>query len=436
MLSVFSARRSARLPRVLVLGAAIAALAHPSAGLARSALQGSGVSLADALSRVATGDPSIAAATARLQAADAGVVAADVRPLDTIGLDVEDIAGTGAYSPVDRAQTTAWYERTWERGGKRDARIGAARSELGVTAERNRLRMLDLLAQVQQAWVEALAAEAAIPIAEQRLAVARSVAAETGRRVGRALDPLFAAERARTSVATAQIALDQAREGARIARAALAAYWGGTADYGLEAGYFGSLDGAEGSAVLAEAIPDVAVLDAERMAAEARVRLAEAGNVADPAARLGLRHFAQGGDVALVIGGSIPLGARSANRGNVSRAQAERLAAEAEVAVARMQAGREIARLQAERAAIAAEVTRIGREVVPSAERAVALVRDGFARGGTAFTFLEVSQAQQALADARSRRVELLRRYHLAGARLDRLTGRHAPLLASLEDRP
>jgi cobalt-zinc-cadmium efflux system outer membrane protein len=37
--------------------------------------------------------------------------------------------------------------------------------------------------------------------------------------------------------------------------------------------------------------------------------------------------------------------------------------------------------------------------------------------------------------DVRSRRVDLLRRFHLAGARLDRLTGRHAPLLSSAEIR-
>jgi outer membrane protein, heavy metal efflux system len=73
--------------------------------------------------------------------------------------------------------------------------------------------------------------------------------------------------------------------------------------------------------------------------------------------------------------------------------------------------------------------------VLPSAARAVTLVRDGFARGGTAFTFLEVNQAQQAVVDARSRRVELLRRFHLGGARLDRLTGRHASLLSSAENR-
>lgn len=426
MFSIFVARPSARVRRALAIGAALAALSAPSIGTAQD------LSLSDALFRVASGDPVVAANAARLQAAEAGINQADVRPRDVVGIDVEDFAGTGPYSPIERSQTTAWYERTWARGGKREARVGAARSQLGVATERNRLRMLDLLAQVQAAWVEALAAQATIPIAEQRLAEAQRIEAEVGRRVGRALDPLFAAERARTAVAQAEIALDQARETARIARAALASYWGGTADYSLQTASFGILDP---TTVQAESSPDLAALSAEREAAGARLRLAETGNVGDPTGRVGLRHFGQGNDVAIIVGASIPLGSRAANRGNVARAQADAQAAEAEIAVMRVQVEREISRLEAQRAAILTEVSRIDREVLPSAERAVVLVRDGFARGGTAFTFLEVSQAQQAVTDARSRRVELLRQFHLAGARLDRLTGRHTPLLASAEIR-
>lgn len=421
------ARRCARLLRLSCTYCALPLIVFAQA------VQAQDLTLSGALSRVASGDPAVAANAARLQAANAAIAQADVRPRDVIGVDIEDFAGTGPYSPVDRSQTTAWYERTFERGAKREARIGAARSEVEVTVGRNRLRMLDVLAQAQAAWVEAQAAEAAIPIAEQRLAAARRVEAETGRRVGRALDPLFAAERAKTSVAQARIALDQARETARIARDNLAAYWGGSADdVRLDPAAFALADQ---HAVTTTDSPDLALVTAERDAAAARVQLAETGNSGDPTGRLGVRHFGQGSDVAFVVGGSIPLGSRSANRGNVARANAERQAAEAEVAVARVQIRREIDRLAAERMTIATEVERIEREVLPSAERAVSLVRDGFARGGTAFTFLEVNQAQQAVIDARSRRVELLRRYHLAGARLDRLTGRHAPLLASVENR-
>src|SRR3546814_5632091 len=83
--------------------------------------------------------------------------------------------------------------------------------------------MLDVLGQVQAAWVDVLAAEAAIPVADERLAVAQRLEREVARRVGRALDPLFAGERAHTAVAQARIARDKAVETARIARASLAA---------------------------------------------------------------------------------------------------------------------------------------------------------------------------------------------------------------------
>lgn len=389
------------------------------------------LSLDEALSRVATSDPAIAASAARLEAADAAVLQADVRPRDVVGADFEEFAGTGPYSPLNRSQTTGWYERTWERGGKREARIGAARADVAVVGAQNHIRLLDRLARVQAAWVDALAAEAAIPVAETRLADLQRVELDVVKRVTGALDPWFAAERARTNVAQAEIALEQAREAARIARTNLAAWWGGGGDFKLDPAIFQTLDV---TVPAAGESAEVAMLTAERAAAEAKVRLAETGNIADPSGRVGLRHFGQGNDFAVMVGGSIPLGAKSANRGNVVRAQAEQRAIEADIAVARVEVDREIDRLVADRGLIAAEVKRIDAEVLPSASRAVRLIQDGLARGGTAFTFLEFSQAQTAVNDARSRRVDLLRRFHLLGVRLDRLTGRHAPLLANMEN--
>lgn len=419
------ARFRTRIFAALAIGSALSLLLSSPSRAAEN------LTLSDALSRVAQADPSIAVGVAQRQAAEASVRQAGARPRDVIGVDVEDFAGSGPYSPIDRSQTTAWYERTWERGGKREARVGSARSEVEVAEQRRRLRMLDVLEKVQVAWVEALAAETAVPVADERLAVAERLEREVVRRVQRAVDPVFALERARTGVAQARIARDQAIENARMARASLAAWWGGSTDFRVETAAFSSI---ERQAPVGPGIADLAMLEAERAAADARIRLAEANSATDPTLRAGVRHFGEGNEVALVVGGSIPLGGRQANRGNVERAQAERLAAEAELAVGQVERKREIDRLTAQRAAIATEIGRIDREVLPSAERAVSLVRAGFNRGGTAFTFLEVGQAQQTVIDARTRCIDLLRRYHLDGVRLDRLTGRHA-LLTSAENR-
>lgn len=388
------------------------------------------ITLADALSRAATGDPAVAVIAAQRAAGDAAMRQAHVRPQDVVTVDVEDFARSGGYTPVASSQTTAWYERTWERGGKREARVGAARYERDVATQRSRLRQLDMLAQTQTAWVEALAADAEIPVAQERLAQAQRLEREVARRVNRALDPQFALERARTAVAQARLAHEQAVEKARIARVTLAAWWGADGDIRLDTSSFSQIS----ADPLPDAQPiDIALMDAERDAAAARARLADANSVTDPTLRAGLRHYGQGNDVSIVVGGSIPLGGRQAQRGNVERAEAERRMAEAEIAVLKVQTKRDMDRILAQRAAILSEISRIDSAVLPSAERAVVLVRDGYNRGGTAFTFLEVAQAQQAMIDVYDRRIQLLRSYHLDGARLDRLTGRHAFLISSAE---
>ena len=387
-------------------------------------------SLPATLTRAAAQDLSRPAAAARLDAAEAGARQAAVRPLPSLGFDVENFAGSGARSLADSTETTVYYEQLLERGGKRAARLEAARADVAVARLRGDVRALDALAGVQALWVEAAAAEAAIAVAEERLAVAERLERETARRVSRARDPLFAGERARTAVAQARIALDQAHETDRNARAALAAYLG-LGDVRVDLASFERLH-AETSTP-ASRTADLALLEAERDAAQSRVRVEQSRAMRDPTLRAGIRHFRDGDDVAFVVGGSIPIGRGDANRGNVERARAEGTAAEAELAAARAEREREIARLVARRRTTAAEVARIDSEVLPSARRAVTLVRDGFVRGGEAFTYLEVAEAQRAVIEARARRIELLKSFHLDGARLDRLSSRHAPLLASAE---
>jgi cobalt-zinc-cadmium efflux system outer membrane protein len=90
---------------------------------------------------------------------------------------------------------------------------------------------------------------------------------------------------------------------------------------------------------------------------------------------------------------------------------------------------REMARLLARMVAAASESERLRTEVIPAAIRAVEQVRQGFNRGG--FQYLNVAEAERALADARTRRVTVLRQFHLDQAALDRLTGRHTALASS-----
>lgn len=399
------------------------AMAQPSASVAPATPT---LSLERALARAAAVDPALPGGEARVRAGDAAVRQADVRPNPTLGLMVENLPTLGGGNIIDRTETTLSYEQRFERGGDRPARVTLARGEAAVVQAEDAIRRLDRLEQVQRAWADALAAQAELEIARERLDLAERFQTEVQRRVNMARDPLFAGARAEAELAQAQIDFDQAGIQARLARATLGRFWIGAPDFSLDPADFEDTSAAREVAGPVSEI-DLAVLSAQRDVSRARVRVEEARAMPDATVSVGVRHFWEGQDLGLVVGGSIPLGRFDRNEGAIARARFEGVAAEADMVVLQQEREREIARLQVLLASRALEARRIAEETLPQAERAVTLVRQGFARGG--FTYNDVISAQTALLATRARRVAVLKQFHIDRARLDRLTGAHADLL-------
>ena len=380
------------------------------------------LTLDEALTLAARSDPALPGVGARRRAAEAGVRQADVRPNPVVGLEIENFAGSGPYSLIDRSETTLSYSQPFERGGDRTARVGLARREGDLASARDRVRRLDRAEQVQTAWVQALAAEADLQIASERLTLAEQFDAEVRRRVASARDPLFAGARSDAELASAELIFDQAGIAARLARANLATFWMGPSNFRLDPTAFADTRAAR-IAAQGAAEADLAVIAAERDIAAAQLSVEQARAVPDATINVGLRHHWEEGALAFVVGGSMPLGRYDQNRGAIERAQSNRLASESDLVAERAARDREIARLQVSLAARATEARRIVEDILPQAERAVALVREGFNRGG--FTYNDVIQAQAALLETRERRIQVLTAFHIDRARLDRLTGAH-----------
>lgn len=412
---------------LLTLGGGHLASAQSPPPASTPAATGPALDLFDALSRASAADPTLAGAEARIAAAEASIRQAGVKPNPSLGLELENFAGNGAYSLLDRTEATLSWQQTLERGGKREARVGFARAGVEVARRRREVRRLDLLRDVQVAYAEALAAEAEALMADARYVAASSALSDVQRRVRAARDPLFAGSRAEATAAQAEIERDQARGAARNARETLARFWGGSADFALNLETFFQVSAPTSPARVAAA--DLALLKAERDVAAASVRVEQSRAVTDPTVRAGVRYLGDGDDVAFVVGGTLPLRLNDNNKGNIDRAIAERAAADADIAATETVRSREIARLVARMTASATESERLRTEVIPAAIRAVEQVREGFNRGG--FQYISVAEAERALADARARRVTVLRQFHLDQAALDRLTGRHAALASS-----
>jgi cobalt-zinc-cadmium efflux system outer membrane protein len=390
------------------------------------------LTLSDAFLRAAAADPALPAAEARINAAAASIRQAGTKPNPSVMFELENFAGTGFIGAFDQSVATLSYTQLFERGNKREARTSLAQAGLQAVQLQKQVRALDLFESVEIAWVEAVAAEASIALNEERLAAARRLQMETERRVAAAREPAFAGARVGALLAETEIALASARSNAQTTKATLAAYWDGSPDFQLESAWLNGGD-ADWDVSQIETSADLALFQAERQSAGARLGFEEARAVQDPTFAGGIRHFAMGNDLALVASVAIPLPFNDDNSGNISRALAEREAADHEYAAQRRNLQREIATLQSRIGAYAIEADSLELSAIPQAERALSLIQEGFERG--AFEYIDIIDAERNLNNAETRRLEVLRTYHLDLARFNRLSGRYAFIISGQETR-
>jgi len=379
--------------------------------------------LSAALARAEQQHPVLRAAGYRARVADASVEQADVRPNPTLGVEVENVLGTGAWRGTRGLEATVQASQTFERGGKRERRVTLARHERRAVEHAFAVQRAKVLEATAVAFVEALAAQARVELAGEPVRLARElVAALEQRQAAGAAGPAEVA-RARASVALAEVERQRAEAGLTAARARLAALWAGRAEdvpplvgtLGLPAT---PPDREAWLARLADH-PRLARQAALREAAEAAVDLARAGAVPDVTVGGGVRFLREGADVGFVAGLSLPLPIYDRNQGNVRAARAELAAVEEEGQATERELRVEFAAAWQELVSTREAAAALQREAVPAAEQAERLVRGGFAAGETAL--LDVLEARQLLVAVRREVLDLTAAHLVAHARLEAL---------------
>lgn len=378
----------------LIAGLALAAWAVPVASQTDESLT---LQEALELSVVAadgtdTANPRIVGPREDVAVAEALVGQAGLRPNPEVSLEVENIAGTGAFSGLQATEFTLAASLPIERGGKRGARVRAARAELAVAELRGELAEAALGQAVRERYVAAVAAQARVELAHgivernRELARIARVLVEVGR------EPPLRSMRAQSELAEAEAELKAAQAEALAARFALGALWteqsapvvpttfpGIKPPHELLADYSGI---------------ELRLAAAEREALQAAVARERSLGVPDPTVSAGIRRFEESNDQAFLVGVSIPLPLRNRNQGNIAAAQARVRAATAREAVALADYRQEVAQARAEYLGAEAKADTLESDSLPQAEEALRLAEIGYRNGR--FPLIEVLAAAEA----------------------------------------
>jgi len=383
------------------------------------------LTLRQALALALLQNPELSAFTWEIRAAEARTLQAGLRPNPELGLEVENIAGTGAFRGGRSAETTLRLSQVIELGGKRARRLRVAALERDLAAWEYETKRLEVLTAVAQAFVEVLRAQERLEAEAELVRLAGQVLATVAERVKAGKASPVEETKAGVALSTSRVARERARSELEATRKRLAATWGSTTPiFQRIEGAFEIITAPPSAEALAERIvqnPDLARWSTEMQQRQATLDLAGAQKVPDLTAGGGVRHLNEAGAAALVLSFSIPLPVVNRNQGAILEAQ-HRLAKAGEerrAAIVRVQAA--LAAAYATLTAAFAEATTLQEEIVPGARRVFEATSEGYRQGK--FSLLDVLDAQRTLFEAREQYIEALATYHKAVAEVERLIG-------------
>ncbi|HEY6815615.1 MAG TPA: TolC family protein, partial [Croceibacterium sp.] len=172
-----------------------------------------------------TQNPRAMGPRADVEEAEAFVTQAGLRPNPELSLEAENLAGTGPYAGTRSSEYTLSAGLPLELGGKRGARLDAARADLTVARLREQLALADIGMLVRQRYVSAVAAQARVTLAQDVFDRSRELARVAQALVDAGREPPLRTLRAQSELAEAEAELKAAQASALAARFALGALW-------------------------------------------------------------------------------------------------------------------------------------------------------------------------------------------------------------------
>jgi len=395
-----------------------------SAALAEEPV-GEEITLRRALALALLRSPKLSAVSWDIRIGEARRLQAGLFPNPELEVEVENFGGSGEFAAFLGSEATVVLSQLVELGGKRNARKQVAAFDAELAAWDHEAARLAVLTDTTLAFLDVLAAQEQLRLAQDAHRVSGEVLAAAVARVKAGKVSPLEEVRAGVAVSKSAINLETARRTLEGARGYLAAAWGSWSPGFKHA--TGKLDAVkpvpplESIEGLVARNPDIARWAQEMEQRLAVLSLERAGRVPDLTVGAGVKYISGPDTPAFVFGFSIPIPFSDRNQGAIL---------EAEYQIARAGDARKVAEVRT-RAALAGAyhvlasahgtAVSLRDDVLPAARRAYAAASESYKEGKLGY--LDVLDAQRTLMEARQGHVDALITYHKAVAVVESLIG-------------
>ncbi len=384
-------------------------------GIAVTGLSDPGpLTLEQALELARKNSPELRAVRMHLQSAEKGVAAAGLRinpelefEAEGVGLD-NDLSNEGEYA--------LGISQEFQTGGKRKKARTVARKSVGIASQFVREKDIELTEAVRHAFIVVMAMQEIRGVQAEQMQLGRAfvkVAKRHHKAGGGSELDVVQAELAMEEIVLSQTCYFSELLAARIKLASLLRLPVEELPE-LTAPYY-NLEVIE-NVVLHNSHPSLRRLEIETEKVRAEAVRAKAEDTANISLGAGYKYEAVDDNSSLIFSASVPLSFSRRGRAEHAAGLLRATAVESERTEVRRKLQSELTEVLALYKGVRAEVALLKNRLIPKAEQAHELSRTGYDAGR--FSWLELIEAQQNLADIRIRYIESLRDAHLARAKI------------------
>jgi len=369
-------------------------------------------------------NPTLSAFSLEKRVKEAQTLQAGLRPNPHLEMKIDDLAGSGKFSEFDSSEMTIQLGQLIELGGKRAARVNASRISEKLADWDYKSKRLDVLTEVNKAFVEVLMAQHKVSLSEDLIKLGNQFYNAVSERVR--VGKIAPIEKIKAGVVLSTFKLEKKQTKMMLekSRRKLSSTWGSNEPE------FISVIGN-----LFEIAPVTPLQPLNRKVSEtpyhqrwetvegqrkAILELEQSKRTPDITIKGGYRRLEETNDNAITFGVSVPLKLFNRNQGAISEAQnnlakikEERRASELKINKAFLEAYQVLVFAHS-------QASTLQSETIPAAQKVFDGINEGYRFGK--FSFLDVLDSQKILFQTKEQYLDALADYHIALAEVNRMT--------------
>lgn len=366
------------------------------------------LTLSLAIERTLKDNPSLKVFKFRQNALEGQLQTQGLSPAYEVGFEMENFAGTGDIGVFDSTEFTLSLSSILELGDKREARAGVISNRSSQIAAMRKIEALNLLSEVTRRYIDILAAQERLSLAQEATLLAENTLVEVEKRSKAGVAPEAEIKRALAAVGNARLVTSSEQQQFDYSKVALAMMWKETTPSftQVEGDLYQFSADIELTTLLAKVKqnPEILIYATEKRLREAQLRLARTESSADIKWSVGIKQIQDVNDTALTAGFSMPLFAPKRNTGAIISAQAARDEIIVKREVTMLALHNQLYRAYANRKQAIFIAKNLKESIIPTLTEALDETQIAYQRGR--YSYLDYLTARQELLFARRAMIE------------------------------